>query len=682
MRLTSRFFPLVLALPFAAMVGCSSSPSTGTDIPDGATSDDASTAGDGPALDGGGAQDGGALKDGATTGDSAVTDGATAADGGGDGGTVDANVPCGEAAGAKCADGRTCAKDADCTSDWCNAGNVCEAVGPAAHVDGRQNAGETGIDCGGTALPKLCVGGQACVDDGDCEGSCVQNTCTPGTRTDGKLTASLGETDIDCGGALADVNEVAAAACIAGQKCLAATDCRSGECDANGLCTGFLPGVKDGDETDVDCGGALVNPDTGAVAPRCDDQKSCADDGDCKSALCNLRTMKCTAGVSCKNRANGGETCGVGEDGAEDCCESLPLPGTPNVRLDRYEVTAGRVRAFVNAVGPNIRAWVAAQIAADPDGKLAKQLPPRLRTLLPATASGELGANIQLGALTMDTDRPSEQGSLQGCYIGSGAYGHSTYGFDTATYKSLYGAGNFSARISQNETDKKSMNCAPYWMAAAFCAWDGGFLPTYEEYIQVWARKPNNSLQTFPWGADAVGKVFDYLNAKGIQAGNAPIYNFPIFNWANDQAGLIASPGRFPDDATTITSADGRAWYDIGANMMEYTAIELDYARYGVAGWPAAGFDVDAANAPRAFCDVTAATPPVGSPDRCAVVSGNTTTYGKIRGAGAGTPEDPYGMYRTRWMGGSWEVHAPSTRWIATQTQYGKAGWRCARPAN
>ncbi|HTV18764.1 MAG TPA: hypothetical protein VMG12_08840 [Polyangiaceae bacterium] len=58
------------------------------------------------------------------------------------------------------------------------------------------------------------------------------------------------ESDIDCGGA-------ACAACVAGASCARHTDCQSGECRA-GLCVASSceDGIRNGDETDVDCGGA------------------------------------------------------------------------------------------------------------------------------------------------------------------------------------------------------------------------------------------------------------------------------------------------------------------------------------------------------------------------------------------------------------------------------------------
>ena len=78
---------------------------------------------------------------------------------------------------------------------------------------------------------------------------------------------------------------------------------------------------------------------------------------------------------------HGGTTCGIGEFGDankthESCCKSLPVAGFTDpdepgkaVYLDKYEITAGRMRAFVDAIAaanggtPNIKGYIAAHAA-------------------------------------------------------------------------------------------------------------------------------------------------------------------------------------------------------------------------------------------------------------------------------------------------------------------------------
>ena len=82
------------------------------------------------------------------------------------------------------------------------------------------------------------------------------------------------ETDVDCGGPVCQ-------ACVAGQKCLVGSDCQSGACN-NGICSSGVPatcsdGIKDGLETDVDCGGPVCVP--------CSAGKQCKLPRDCQSGL-------------------------------------------------------------------------------------------------------------------------------------------------------------------------------------------------------------------------------------------------------------------------------------------------------------------------------------------------------------------------------------------------------------
>jgi hypothetical protein len=81
------------------------------------------------------------------------------------------------------------------------------------------------------------------------------------------------ETDVDCGG-------TSAPACKDTKVCLLARDCVSKVC-TTGSCAAPTPtdGVQNGTETDVDCGGS--------VAPRCLQNQKCAIKNDCVNGLCN-----------------------------------------------------------------------------------------------------------------------------------------------------------------------------------------------------------------------------------------------------------------------------------------------------------------------------------------------------------------------------------------------------------
>lgn len=89
------------------------------------------------------------------------------------------------------------------------------------------------------------------------------------TCTDGRKNGQ--ETDVDCGGPDCD-------ACGNQASCLEDRDCASEYCH-NGLCQvpSCTDGLLNGDETDVDCGGS--------ACPRCPVDKLCLLDSDCESDM-------------------------------------------------------------------------------------------------------------------------------------------------------------------------------------------------------------------------------------------------------------------------------------------------------------------------------------------------------------------------------------------------------------
>ena len=134
-----------------------------------------------------------------------------------------------------------------------------------------------------------CLSGQAkcggrCVDlgtDTDCAGCgnacaaperCLDGTCGLAPRCDDSLRNG-DETDVDCGGSCG-------ATCANGQTCGDDGDCASGFCQS-GACAPAPPcrdGIQNGDETDVDCGGGSC--------PRCGDGKKCRSFTDCAGHRC------------------------------------------------------------------------------------------------------------------------------------------------------------------------------------------------------------------------------------------------------------------------------------------------------------------------------------------------------------------------------------------------------------
>jgi hypothetical protein len=128
-------------------------------------------------------------------------------------------------------------------------------------------------------------GGQVCDDSGDCV-VCLNNTmcsaatpvCNPFTNQCAAVGCNDGvkdgsETGIDCGGGTCP-------ACGSGMGCASNSDCMDNNC-VPALHKCYPPtcfdNMKDGTETDLDCGGQC---------PKCPSGKMCNGDSDCLSDTC------------------------------------------------------------------------------------------------------------------------------------------------------------------------------------------------------------------------------------------------------------------------------------------------------------------------------------------------------------------------------------------------------------
>ncbi len=281
----------------------------------------------------------------------------------------------------------------------------------------------------------------------------------------GDGTKNGDETDVDCGGSNPKK-------CAEGKDCNADGDCDSGQCSSSKTCTApsATDGRKNGDETDVDCGGTTTN------APKCAAGKGCSTHADCATDACSYKNI-CITEKSCAPH-EGGDTCGPAGS-PESCCAKAPAG---KVMLEKYSITAGRMRQFIERTNGDLRGWIQAHRTPEFPADWDQFLPNTLDS-----GSGDVdftGVYQELGPFVHGDD----DGGNEGCYIkGNGARTFRLPDDVNARF-------NDPQAYDQKLLDQKPMNCATYYFYAAFCAWEGGRLPTRADLEAAWGNKK------YPWG--------------------------------------------------------------------------------------------------------------------------------------------------------------------------------------
>ena len=386
--------------------------------------------------------------------------------------------------------------------------------------------------------------------------------------------------------------------------------------------------MRDGSETDVDCGG------TGN--PRFTEGKACLVDLDCDVG-CGC-AKKCVGARSCKPHL-GGDTCGkgeVGEPGAQsdNCCRTLPVqgysdPGHPgkNVYLDKYEITAGRMRAFIEQLTaegggqPDVKGWIAAHRPQIWDPSWDAFLPTGLeggtkiiaRRLLGDPRPEDQGNNGPPGPgviLPPATDQLRRMGTsyqfgseiyvdLHGnnCAVYAGAYGFPTYYYppdilarDSQLPRADGKDANGKVISAKDLLDVKSINCVTNAMLAAFCAWDGGQLAT-DDVLDLVTAAPATLGNVSGCGTqyDNHGELLGNDFSHTVQTGGrcAPVALVNATFDAGDNLPVAGSPlnqhnyhypdlGNVTHDKAWQISAPGRASTAEGANGQPVDAVRIN----------------------------------------------------------------------------------------------------------
>ncbi|HEX4341435.1 MAG TPA: SUMF1/EgtB/PvdO family nonheme iron enzyme [Polyangiaceae bacterium] len=380
--------------------------------------------------------------------------------------------------------------------------------------DSVKNGTETDIDCGGSC-GATCIVGRQCTAGTDCaspaSGRCASGRCAAATCSDAVKNGN--ETDVDCGGSCG-------ATCAVTKKCGLDGDCASGSC-LGGACTLCKPGAKacvgsTGVQTCVangesysgpvpctvangvpscsagtcgvaSCGAGYCNAD-GLAATGCEAKlgtndacgATCAAATACATSLsCN--GSACVAPPSCASLT---ANCGPGAN--ESCCTSLPVPGgtfyrgydgtngdknspatVSGFRLEKFDVTVGRFRKFLAAYKQNV---------------------------VPAGAGKNPNDPADTGwSTTWNASLPPDSAT-----------------FASSTYVACDPAATWTSTATTNEDEP--INCVSWYEAAAFCAWDGGRLPTDAEWN--YAAAGGSEQRFFPWSSPPISGAIDCTYAN------------------------------------------------------------------------------------------------------------------------------------------------------------------------
>ena len=329
----------------------------------------------------------------------------------------------------------------------------------------RRESSPCGRTAGGVLLAALWIT-SACstssVTNGALDGSSSATDAAYGAAADA-AGAGVDATTVEAGGDAASgvvvTPDAGSGPCPDGGPCDAGPSCVPGtlRCDGNGIAT-CADGGQWGDA--VPCSGPTPF---------------------CASATCTATQVP----ASCQQGGDGLTNCGTA---GESCCTSLEVTGgtfyrtyqwppaqTPvldggptnladpatlsTLRLDKYEVTVGRFRQFVIA-------WNNGSGYVPPAGS-GKH----------THVNGGLGLVMSTGAPPKSGPAPDAGTTFEPGWVASDD------SLIAPTDGNLACDARYATWTSSAGSDEtRPINCVNWWEAYAFCIWDGGFLPSAEEW--------------------------------------------------------------------------------------------------------------------------------------------------------------------------------------------------------
>lgn len=270
---------------------------------------------------------------------------------------------------------------------------------------------------------------------------------------------------------------------------------------------------------------------------------TCEDTADCEKGVCTL-THRCASAMSCVGAKGADEKCTDG-----DCCASIAVPGgtfenvdndtsvetatVPGFRLDRYEVTVGRMRAFVTAFGGDLRGH-----------------PPLPGAGAKPSVPGS-GWRSSFNARLPGSTQEVNDRLTWACAVGGN--------------NNDYGAATWTPEPGPNED--KPINCVDWYTLFAFCAWDGGRLPSDAEWSYV--ALSGDEKRVYPFGNEAPtwtthNLIFTSRLPDPAIPGTSLFTQGPMYRGATDGPLPIAPVG-----LKTERSKWGHA--DVTGNVIEQT---------------------------------------------------------------------------------------------------------------